>query len=430
MEIKETLRRIVLPVALTGALALSACGGDEQPTIDTGNAPGTEAPVTEDSVSDTDSSEVVVREEVCPEEFTTATPIVEEFSLSIVGGANSVLPNFHETTAVDSPLLSPTEVATKIMDRSCVAPTLLAAFDALYLQPGGFGEKGTIQYPDETLLAVLQARTDLFRENPEEALRTLGNLQSVILRERGFVYTDDFNVIANQAVILGPLRNEATTAAEQMQLTDITTGGTFEGWQVRFDLEDPTLSDAQRSTLQQISKLALITPTGEIIIKDWIGNTGSTSFEVVEDATTSTEVEPVISDTGDSVPTSPEDQAETPSAGNGADTGVGNNGNNGSTGLPGEGGECNGEKPTPNCKGTGPGPGGPGTPVTPEKPVTPVTPEVPTITAPWLPPTTAPNTTIPAPTTTLPPPPPPSTIPGKDGPSTPTTAPPPPQGGY
>jgi hypothetical protein len=276
------------------------------------------------------------------------------------------------------------------------------------MQPGGFNEDGIIKKIDETLLSVLQERTELFRENPEEALRTLSNLQSVILEKDGFVQVDDFYVIENQAVILTPLRNEETGEAEQMMLLPVLASGALTGYQLEFNLDNPDLTPDQRATLEEISKTVLISGDGRIVIKDWIGDTGAenaTDFEApAGDEVTDSSLPTGDEVTDSSLPTGDEAEDEEDADGDANGTGdgttgggskgtaTGNNGaGSGSNG--GGGGSCGSNCGTGGGSGGSGGSGGGGTPP-PPRPTTP-------------PPPPPPRPTTTTTTTTAPPPPPP-----------------------
>jgi len=403
MEIKGPVLRRVLPLAVTVGIGVSACASGSETAIETGEGspvPVTapENPVATDTTENQDeANEVVERDEVCPEGFTTDTPIAEEFSLKNVGGTNSVLPSFFENETVGSELVPAQEAASTIMDISCVGRTVLASIDALMLQTSGFNKQGDIRLPDDSLMPTIEERTELFRDNETEALRTLENLASVILADGGFEYTDSFNVIADQAVLLAPLRNEETGAAEQMTLLPVTTSGTFEGYKMVFNLDDPDLSSGQISTLKQLSELVLFNGNGEILIKSWIGDTGSTNFEVdVELPPTTTIGADPNTEEGDQANDDLEDADETegnvPVAGNNDQAGP-------NQGSPDDNGCKIAENP--GCEGG-------------EEPGTPLPPPV-------VPPSTLPTSTTTTTTTTTitPPPPPPPTVP----PTVPTTPP-------
>lgn len=407
MEIMPTPQRSfglrLAALAAAGAtLTMVACSDDENSTRLAGDA-------TETTVA-LDSAEKEVAKELCPEGFSTKMQIKAEFDLSKVGGENALLPSFRTVEGDETTLATPEAVADTVMTLGCDHPTLLGVLDALYLQTGGFNETGRYSLPDSTLLSVIEARTELFRQNEKVALNTLENLASVVTPEGGVVYVDDFNVIAGQATLVTAERDEKGNAT-QIITKEVPTEGLHEGYELRFNLDDASLTAEQRATLSAISELVLITPDGDIIVNQWLGE-GTTGFDIDDESQDTVPADTVIGESDDTTNLDGTKEEDGDDDGNAGEDGDGDGGSGGN-----EDGDCGGGcgtgggTTTPGTNpGTNPGTSSPNT-------TAPTTTKPPTTTV-W---TTNPSTTVivttVAPTTTIKP---------KDDPSTDTTSPPPP----
>lgn len=331
---QRSFGRRIAALAVAGASLIVACSNDDDKTS-----------LLPDSATETtvalNGADVEAARNLCPEGFGTEMPIKQEFDLSKVGGENALLPSFKTVENDVTTLATPEKVGDTIMTLGCDHPTLLGVMDALYLQTGGFNETGRYSLPDSTLLSVIESRTKLFRENEPVALNTLENLASVILPEGGVVYVDNFNVIAGQATLITAERDENGNAT-QIVTTEVPTEGLHEGYQLRFNLDDASLTAEQKATLASISELILITPNGDIIVNRWLGE-GTTGFEIDTESEDTVPVDTAIAPSDDTTNVDGSKNDKNDNATNDGNTGdnsgdnSGDNGGGGGSGGSGDG---------------------------------------------------------------------------------------------
>ena len=329
-----------------------------------------------------------VEDKLCAEKgVDNTTSMKKEFDLSKVGSQDAILPSFRTVENGKTIDATPGEVADTLMAENCVKPDLASVFDALWLQTTGYGGTGTYRKLDAGIFDAITERSDLFRKNKPEMLETVENLASVITADGGVVEVNDFNVIIGEAKMV-TVERDVNGNAVQLITKDVATEGLFEGYQLRLNLEgDKTsFSKEQKKRMEEIANLILITKDGEIIVKQWIGTDGKTTFEEVVDQ----------SDNTMPVDTNIDESDTTDNQNNGTGTTTATTPGNGTTGTTTGGG---GTSPgTTN----GPGTSGPGTTGAPTTTVWTGNPSTTTIVV-TVPPTTTPHEVcipprVPAPT--------------------------------
>lgn len=285
------LRTASLVAAGTAIFGVVSCGGDDDTTLSTD-------PTT--TTVELNAEERAVADKLCGEKgIDNSMSLKNQFELSTVGSTDALLPSFRTVENGQTIDATPEEVADVLMAEICVKPDIAAVFSALWLETTGKGGTGTMRNLDAGIFDTIEDTANLFRNNKPEMLETVENLASIITANGGVVEVDNYNVIIGEAKLVTTVRNDKEEAT-QLGTKDAITEGLFEGYQLRFNFEDTNLSEEQKQRMKDIAELILMTKDGEIIVKQWIGIDGQTTFEeVVEESENTMPVDTAIAPSDD-----------------------------------------------------------------------------------------------------------------------------------
>ncbi len=245
-------------LALSG-LGIAACSSDKSSLANSPNSAATPSTLTADQKQEA--------AQFCPEGIDMNGNAAD--SLHNVGAREAFIP---AVGTVDSKgkvtLDDPKVVRTELEKQLCNDRRFLGVFMAFISEP-----REDFHLPDETTTARAVKLGDLYAQNEPAALDAIKRSSRWL---DNLVPTTRFAVIKNQAVNVEPDRvSDSDTHIKGVKTVKSLVTGNLTVWQFGYNHDDPSLSEHQKSVLDQLQNIQGIQHNGILTMGIWIGESNA-----------------------------------------------------------------------------------------------------------------------------------------------------------